>query len=179
MAKLRDICLPLAIALSTFQLVKSRHKEAYEAKTIVNELSKKLHKKLWTLEDTYHKTKEEIGATIKELAVLKKVDVLLGQLNNRHEPGPLCEHDYILVDFRYKQNILIATRSALPAHYTLSVQGKNYSISLTICNLGYETIRPASLLNVFNREYYIFSLFSRNRKCNVCAQTDTVALLII
>ena len=127
MPKLRDICLPLAVALSIFHHVRTlpeSHKEAYEAETIVDALSKKLHGKLLTLEDTYHKTKEDISATIKELATLKKVDVLLGQLNNRHEPGPICEHDYIVVDFRYKQNILIETRSALPAHYTISVQGK-------------------------------------------------------
>ena len=128
MPKLRDFCLPLAVALLIFHLggalPESRHKEAYEAETIMNGLSKKLHDKLLRLEDTLQETKKEISATIKDLTILKKVDVLLGQLNNRHEPGSLCEHGYIMVDFRYKQNILIETRSALPAHYTITVQGK-------------------------------------------------------
>ena len=147
MPKLRDFCLPLAVALLIFHLGRalpgSRHKEAYEAETIVNVLSNKLHDKLLRLEGTLHKTKEEISATIKELTILKKVDVLLGQLNNREEPGPLCEHDYIVDDFRYKQNILIETRSALPAHYTITVQGKNMIFpSLSIANEWFGTRRP-------------------------------------
>lgn len=147
MPKLRGFLLSLAVALLIFHLRRalpeSRHKESYEAETIVNGLSKKLRDKLLTLEDTLHKTKEEISATIKDLTILKKVDVLLGQLNNRHEPGQLCEHGYIVVDFRYKQKILIETRSALPAHYTITVQGKNMIFpSLGIANSWSRTMRP-------------------------------------
>lgn len=163
MPKLRDFCLPLALALSIFHLGRalpeSRHKEAYDAETIVNALSKKLHDKLLTLEDTLHKTKEEISATIKELTILKKVDVLLGQLNNRHEPGPLCEHDYVVVDFRYKQNILIETRSSLPAHYTISVQGKNMIFLLSVLVIqGLRQCDQPNRVNVFNRDYYLFRI---------------------
>ena len=159
MPKLRDICLSLAVALSIFHLARtlpeSRHKEAYEAETIVDALSKKLHGKLLTLEDAYHKTKEEISATIKELAILKKVDLLLGQLNNRYEPEPLCDHDYIVVDFRYKQNILIETRSALPAHYTISVQGKSIIFPSLFVIQGLKRSDQPNRLNLFNRDYYL------------------------
>ena len=163
MPKLRDFSLPLAVALSIFllgrALPESRHKEAHEAETIVNALSKKLHGKLLTLDDTLHKTKEEISATIKELTILKKVDVLLGQLNNRKESRPLCEHDYIVVDFRYKQNILIAARSALPSHYTISVQGKNLifpSLSIGQFRPGLRPCDQPNRLSVFNRNNYLF-----------------------
>ena len=110
MPKLRAVFLPLAVVLSIFQPVVAlpvNLKEAYEAEAVVDRLSRKLHAKLLTLENACDKAKENISEAIKELTILKNVQVLLGQLNNQQETGPMCEPGYILLDYRYKQNILI------------------------------------------------------------------------
>ena len=123
----RGIVLTAIVVISIFQhlgaLSTANHKEADEAKAIVDSLSKKLHGNLVSLEDNYDKTRMKISKTIKDLAIVKKVQDLLSQLNNGHVHGAMCEHGYIVLDFCYKQNIMIETRSALPVHYTITVQG--------------------------------------------------------
>jgi len=123
----RGIVLTAIGVISIFQhlgaLPTANHKEADEAKANVDSLSKKLHSNLVSLEDNYDKTRMKISKTIKDLAIVKKVQDLLSQLNNGHVHGAMCEHGYIVLDFRYKQNIMIETRSALPVHYTITVQG--------------------------------------------------------
>lgn len=97
--------------------------EAQQAKGLVDTLSKNLHNNLKAYRETIEKTEEKIHETVKELLIVKKVQVLLGQLNNQKHPEKMCEHRYIVPDFHYKQNILIETKSALPPRYTLTVQG--------------------------------------------------------
>ena len=130
MERIREIILTLALVLWIVypsSALPANHKEADEAKAIVNSLSKKLHGNLLSLEDTYDKTKENISKAIKDLAILKKVQDLLSQLNNGHVSDTMCEDGYIMLDFPYKQSILIETqRSALPVHYTITVQGKRF-----------------------------------------------------
>jgi len=123
----RATVLTAIVVISIFQclgaLPTANHKEADEAKAIVDSLSKKLHGNLVSLEDNYDKTRKNISKTINDLAIVKKVQDLLSQLNNGHVHGAMCEHAYIVLDFRYKQNVMIETRSALPVHYTITVQG--------------------------------------------------------
>ena len=123
----RGIVLTAIGVISIFQhlgaLPTANHKEADEAKANADSLSKKLHSNLVSLDDNYDKTRMKISKTIKDLAIVKKVQDLLKQLNNGHVHGAMCEHGYIVLDFRYKQNIMIETRSALPVHYTITVQG--------------------------------------------------------
>lgn len=98
--------------------------EAQQAKGLVDSLSENLHNNLKEYKETIEKTEEKIHETVKELLIVKKVQVLLGQLNNQQISGEMCEHRYIVPDFHYKRNILIETQSALPPHYTITVQGK-------------------------------------------------------
>ena len=130
MERIREITLTLVLVLWIVypsSALPANHKEADEAKAIVNSLSKKLHGNLLLLEDMYDKTKENISKTIEDLAIVKKVQDLLSQLNNRHVSDTMCEDEYIMLDFPYKQSILIETQgSALPVHYTITVQGKSF-----------------------------------------------------
>ena len=97
--------------------------EAQQAKGLVDSLSKRLHNNLKGYKDIIERTEEKISKTVEELLIVKKVQVLLGHLNNQHVPGELCEHRYIVPDFHYKQDILIETRSTLPSQYTITLQG--------------------------------------------------------
>lgn len=125
---LREIVFTSAVVLSIYHpidAIPAKHKEADEAQAIVASLSKKLHGSLVSLEDNYDKTKENITKTVRDLAIINKVQDLLKQLNG-HVPIPSsCEHGYIALDFLYKQSLLIETRSALPVHYTITLQGNS------------------------------------------------------
>lgn len=59
-------------------LFESCYKEVYEVEMIVNGFLKKLCDKFLMFEDILYKIKEEISVIIKDLIILKKVDVLLG-----------------------------------------------------------------------------------------------------
>ncbi|KAJ7360256.1 hypothetical protein OS493_016886 [Desmophyllum pertusum] len=83
---------------------------------------KKLYNNLKGYKETIQRTKVKISKTVDELLIVKKVQVLLGQLNNQQVPGGMCEHRYIVPDFNFKQNILIETHSELPSYYTITIQ---------------------------------------------------------
>ena len=56
---------------------------------------------------------------------IKKMQDLLNQFTEGHVlDRKLCKEKYMVRGFHYKQSILIETRSALPVHYTLTVEGK-------------------------------------------------------
>lgn len=99
--------------------------EAHQAKGLVDSLSKKLYNNLKGYKETIQRTKVKISKTVDELLIVKKVQVLLGQLNNQQVPGGMCEHRYIVPDFNFKQNILIETHSELPSYYTITIQGNS------------------------------------------------------
>lgn len=121
----REAYFGLAVLLLVFHPTSAfNSSEAQKAKGLVDSLSKNLHNNLKSYKETIEKTEEKIHETVKELLIVKKVQVLLGQLNNQQVPGEMCEHRYIVPDFHYKRNILIETHSALPPHYTITVQGK-------------------------------------------------------
>lgn len=105
MARTRDLAVAIVFVLYMFQpseALSSNHKEAGEAKVVVDFLSRKLHGNLLSLVDTYDKTKDDINQTIQDLVIVKKVQDLLSQLNNVHVPSTMCEHTYLLLGFRYK-----------------------------------------------------------------------------
>ena len=123
----REAYFGLAVLLLVFHFTSAfNSSEAQQAKGLVDSLSKNLHNNLKSYKETIEKTKEKIHETLEELLIVKKVQVLLGQLNNQQVAGEMCEHRYIVPDFHYKQNILLETQSALPPHYTITVQGKGY-----------------------------------------------------
>lgn len=49
---------------------------------------------------------------------------LLNQFTKGHVTDTMCKDKYMVRGFHHKQSILIETRSALPVHYTLTVEGK-------------------------------------------------------
>ena len=55
---------------------------------------------------------------------IKKMQDLLNQFTKGHVLDTICKDKYIVRGFHYKQSILIETRSALPVHYTLTVEGE-------------------------------------------------------
>ena len=127
MTSSREFFFTLAVLLLVFQISSSawNNSEAVKAKEMVDSLSQKLHNNLKELKVTIEKAKENVSRIVEKLVIVKKVQVLLGQLSNQPVPGTMCEHRYIVPDFHYKQTILIQTQSALPSHYTAYVHGKN------------------------------------------------------
>ena len=101
--------------------------EGQKAKEMMDSLSKKLHSDVKELKETIEEAKENISKIVDRLVIVKKVQLLLAQLNNQPVPGKMCEHRYIVPDFHYKQAILIQTKSALPSRYTATVEGKRSS----------------------------------------------------
>lgn len=55
---------------------------------------------------------------------IKKMQDLLNQFTEGHVLDTMCKDKYMVRGFHYKQSIVIETRSALPVHYTLTVEGK-------------------------------------------------------
>ena len=55
---------------------------------------------------------------------IKKMQDLLNQFTEGHVLDTMGKDKYMVGGFHYKQSILIETRSALPVHYTLTVEGK-------------------------------------------------------
>ena len=55
---------------------------------------------------------------------IKKMQELLNQFTEGHVLDTMCKDKYMVRGFHYKQSILIETRSALPVHYTLTVEGE-------------------------------------------------------
>ena len=122
----RQVLLALSLSVLVCQGAASRlnNNEGQKAKEMMDSLSKKLHNDVKELKETIEKAKENISKIVDRLVIVKKVQLLLAQLNNQPVPGKMCEHRYIVPDFHYKQAILIQTKSALPSRYTATVKGK-------------------------------------------------------
>lgn len=93
---------------------------------MVDTLGNQLHNEIKELKEIIEKVKQNISEIVEKLVIVKKVQVLLGELSNYQVPGLMCGHRYIVPDFHYKQVILIETKSALPSHYTASIKGENF-----------------------------------------------------
>lgn len=143
----REVYFGLAVLLLVFHFTSAfNSSEAQQAKGLVDSLSKNLHNNLKSYKEIIEKTKEKIHETLEELLIVKKVQILLGQLNNQQVPGEMCEHRYIVPDFHYKQNILIETQSALPPHYTITVQGKGCLLYYVPSSKASKKSLPISIL---------------------------------
>lgn len=136
--------LALAVMLFIFHAASSaENNEAQKAKEMVDSLSKKLHNELKEFKEIIEEAKQNISTIVEKLVIVKKVQILLGKLNNQQVPGKMCEHRYIVPDFLYKQSILIETHSALPSHYTATVQGMSclsrifFISACSFCNIAH------------------------------------------
>ena len=79
--------LSLAVLLLVYHSVSAfNYSEAHEAKSIVDSLYERLQNELKEYKNSVEKTKEKINETEHHLVIVKKIQVLLGQLNNQQVP---------------------------------------------------------------------------------------------
>ena len=120
---MRVFCILLAFLSANHTFGTEMHSQVKEAKSVVDSLSLKLLQTLKDLQYTYEITRQKISDTLNKLEITKKVQTLLGQLSNERFPAVACKHRYVVPEFTYKQNIVVWSQSALPAHFTVNVQG--------------------------------------------------------